>query len=80
MAYLTHFSPKISGKSTVMKVGWVSQVWVNCPKFYRFFSWGLPFRGMHVHSISLLQTTYIEFVADRLLLELGCEKHYKVSK
>lgn len=26
-----------------------------------------------------LMTQYIEFVADRLLVELGCEKHYKAS-
>ena len=50
------------------------------PNFTFFLFLGASLRGMHVHSISLLQTTYIEFVADRLLLELGCEKHYKVSK
>uniref|UniRef100_T1K150 Uncharacterized protein n=1 Tax=Tetranychus urticae TaxID=32264 RepID=T1K150_TETUR len=26
-----------------------------------------------------LMSQYIEFVADRLLTDLGCEKHYKIS-
>ena len=54
MAHLTPFLTKISGKFS-LKVptiwnlgrGWVSQVWVNCPKFYRvsklYWCWSIKY-------------------------------------